>query len=224
MLVFLQIFKINDTIKHILIINYKIMSLEQKKENTEQQEKLKEQETKDALLNFWNNSENDKKALEDPKFGQNAVNTIKLDIKEKSKQVNDPKSQEQINDLTKELDNFSKIWKLNEEKAKELSTIYREIISVEGTEHKEDVIQNENFQKSSNEKKEINSKNLLDATEKLKDFLKNNQDNADKKFEDAQKNIKLAREEGDKAQKISSSEADNVILDFPPSQKEIYTV
>lgn len=190
--------------------------IENKKDDLEkQQEQKKEQETKDTLLNFWNwENENAKKLLNDPKWWEKSVKAIKDDIKEKSKEFNDPETKAKIEGLTKNIDGYAKLWKLNEEQAKELADMYKQINSVESTEHAEDAERWELAKESINKSKNDYAKNLLDATDKLDKFLKNNHEEAMNKVTQWFKKWQKAREQQQEPPSAYES------LEVPPSQKE----
>lgn len=196
-----------------LFFKYKIMSSENREiqDDLEAQKKLNK-ETKDNLLDFWKNSDNDKKILENPKAWENAVNAIKWDIEEKTKNINDPKSKAKIDEKLKWLEKYSKLWKLNQIQAQELSDIYKEISAIEWTEHAEDAKQWKEAQKAIEAKAEEYMKKLDIAMERLDKLLASHNEEAQKKVESDLNKSKEARN--------IPQEQPPSLDDFPSSQKE----
>lgn len=172
-----------------------------------------EKDTKKSLLDFWENEENDKKLLNNPKWWNKAITMMKDDIVKKSKEINDPESEKKINDLTKVLDWYTKLWKLNKEQAEKLSDIYKQINSIEATNHAEDAKWWEEVKNSINKSKNDYAKKLLDATESLDKFLKNNHEEAMDKQKQSSEKMHEART--NQKEPLSSYES----LEVPPSQK-----
>lgn len=149
------------------------MSFE-KQQDLEKPEQQEQENTKQDLENFWQNSQEDQKKLDDPKFWNKVVDVIQSDIKEKSKNINDTESKSQIDALNKEISSFCKLWKLDEEQIKQLQNVYKEIQSIQAIEHAEDSKSWNDVKDSIEQKQKDYTKQLLEATEKLHDFMKNN--------------------------------------------------
>lgn len=180
-----------------------------------QEEQKEKQETKDSLLNFWKwNEENDDKLLKNPNSWNKVINSMKEDIIKKHNELNDPNSKEKIENLTKSLDWYTKLWKLNKEQAKELSEIYNQIVSIESTEHAEDTKSWEEASKSIQTKKQEYINKLDEATERLDKLLKNNHEEAMNKQKQSSEIMQEARKNQQEPPSAYAS------LEIPPSQKE----
>ncbi len=85
------------------------MSLEKldKKENAEELAK-KEKEIDDGLMKYGSNADEDKKFLEKTS-GNDIAKSVHDDLKNKSKELNDPKSQAKVEALTKNIESYSKL-------------------------------------------------------------------------------------------------------------------
>lgn len=191
------------------------MGIENKREDDlDKMEKQKQQEkTKNALDGFWEDKELSKKLLEDPKWWENAVSAIKWDIEEKTKNINDPKTKELVNDKMKSLDKYSKIGKLNEAQAKELSDIYKEISSLEWTEAKEWAQGWEDAKKSIDAKNQDYAQKLTDAVEKLDKLMKSH-------HEEAQAKVKADLQKAQEARNNPPEDLPNLDT-LPTASKEV---
>lgn len=179
-----------------------------------QDNKKNNKETIDVLANFWKNSDNDKKFLENPKAWENAVNAIKWDINEKTKSIKSPENRAKIDEKLKWLEKYSKLWKLNTTQAQELSSAYKEIASIQWTEVKQDNIQGEQAKNSREKQEQDYVKKLLDAVEKFDKLLASHSEEAQNKLKSDSEKMELARSK----QKEPESAYEN--LEIPTSQKE----
>lgn len=188
-----------------------IKGFESKNDNWELDEKNKK-ESKEALVNFWKDSENDKKFLENPQSGKNAINAIKWDIETKTKSIKNPDNKAKIEAKLQWLEKYAKPGKLQPSEAQELSNVYQEISAIQWTEVKEDNIQWENAQKVMEHSESEYESKLDDAIARLEKLLISHNDEAQNKLQQSLKNSQEARN--------IPQETPPSLDDFPSAQKE----
>lgn len=188
-----------------------IKGFESKNDNWELDEKNKK-ESKEALVNFWKDSENDKKFLENPQSGKNAISAIKWDIEAKTKSIKNPDNKAKIEEKLKWLETYAKPGKLALSEAQELSNVYKEISAIQWTEVKEDNIQWENAQKAMENNEHDYEKKLDDAIARIEKILTTHSEEAQNKLQQSLKNSQEARN--------IPQENPPSLDDFPSAQKE----
>lgn len=172
----------------------------------------KDQKIIDWLMNFWNNEANDNDFLEKTKWWDIFKSVIN-NLNKKSNQLNDNESKAKIEELVKNIELYSNIWKLNKEQMNEMSDIFKEIESIEWTEHAEDAESWELARKSINNRIKSEYQKLIDACKRLESLIKNHNEEIQSKLKSNLEKMKLARNK----QKEQQSSYEN--LEFPLSQK-----
>lgn len=182
------------------------------KNNDYEWEQKSKKESKEALLNFWKDAEMDKKFLNNPQSGKNALSAIQWDIEEKTKSIKNPDNKAKIESKLKWLEKYASLGKLNPSQAQELADVYKEIASIQGTEVKEDNIQSEAAHTMIENKNMQYEAKLDEATERLEKLLANHS-------EEAQNKIQKSLEKSQEARNIPQESPPN-LDDFPSAQKE----
>ena len=175
----------------------------------------KETKIDNWLLNYWQtgNEKADSDFLK--KYSWKVIVKSMLDdINSKSKEINNSESNEKIQALETAMKWYTKLWKLTQEQAIQLSQIYKQIDTIEATNHAEDAEWWEKTQKSMDESKKDYAQKLNNAIEKLNEFLKNNHEQAQQKIKDNSNQMQEARSQQQEPAWAYES------LEFPPSRKE----
>lgn len=147
-------------------------------------EEMKKEENINYLKNFWEwNDENDKKLMSNPEGGKLMKESILENVNKKLSWVNDIKAQEAISALKDWLNNIHD-GPLNEEDALRLKNIYNKINNIEAQEIEQNNKSWKEVQQNREEREKEYKDSLDMAVEKIREILKNHEEEAKKKVED----------------------------------------
>lgn len=181
------------------------MWIENKKETPEE---MKKQENINYLTKFWEgNDKNDQKLMSDPEGGKMMKGAVLENVNKKLAGVNDPKTQEAIANLENQLNEMPD-WPLSKENAQKLKDTYNKLNNLEAQEFAQDGEQAKEVQKNAQNAKNEYADKLEEATETLRDMLRENARVAQEKVQQSQKAAQQANKEWEKAQKQAWVEAD----------------
>lgn len=181
------------------------MWIENKKETPEE---MKKQENINYLTKFWEgNDKNDQKLMSDPEGGKMMKGAVLENVNKKLAWVNDPKTQEAIANLENQLNEMPD-WPLSKENAQKLKDTYNKLNNLEAQEFAQDGEQAKEVQQKRDAGKKEYTDKLSEATETLRDMMKENARLAQEKVLNSQKSAQQANQEWEKAQKQAWVEAD----------------
>lgn len=195
-----------DTIKVNLILNQKrTMWIENKKETPEE---MKKQENINYLKKFWEgNDDNDQKLMSDPEGGKMMKGAVLENVNKKLAWVNDPKTKEAIANLENQLNEMPD-GPLNKEDAQKLKETYNKLNNLEAQEFVQDGEQAKDVQQKRDVWKKEYADKLDEATETLREMLKENARVAQENVKKSQEAAQQANKEWERAQKQAWVEAD----------------
>ena len=187
-------------------------SIENKKETPEE---MKKEENINYLKKFWEgNDKNDQKLMNDPEAWKSMKGAVLENVNKKLAWVNDKQTQEAIANLENQLNEMPD-WPLSKENAQKLKDTYNKLNNLEAQEFAQDGEQAKELQKNSENSKREYANKLDEATDKLRDMMKENARVAQENVKKSQEAAQQANKEWNVAQENASAEAD--ALTFPES-------